>query len=427
MTVRFGPVYPEGDTGAAGTQSGAGPAYAGLLRRLGRAVCMLSLMTAMCLTGGCAQVDSVLIRTGIEKSPYYHLGDTEWDHGGVEEYWFNQIPSELNETYRELYSRLSNYEDEAELYAGIPTETFWKVYYAVLADHPEFFWLDSNIEAAESALTGKITSYKVIANLPAELRDKRRLALEAAADECISRIPEDASDYDRIRMVYEYIIDTVDYVSDSPNNQNIQSALLYRESVCAGYAKAFQYILHRMGMFCTYVTGKTENGDEHAWNVVRLDGLYYNVDTTWGDPVFAGAQEDSEGNADQYTAVMNYNYLCCTDEELCRTHIPEADFTLPSCTDGRYNYYKLNHLYYEGFDYDTIYSALMQSVWEERKYIVLKFDSRETLDEASRAFFEEGMLQEPAQYLMEVYGVSSWNYRYNVDEDFLEITIYWML
>ncbi len=390
-------------------------------------LCAVLLMAVTCLTGGCAQVDSVLVRAGITESPYYHLGDTTWDHGGVEEYWFNQIPSELNETYRELYSRLSSYEDEAELYAGIPTETFWKVYYAVLADHPEFFWMDSNIEAAESALTGKITSYRVIANLPVELRDKRRLALEAAADECIARIPSDASDYDRIRMVYEYIIDTVDYVSGAPNNQNIQSALLGRQSVCAGYAKAFQYILHRMGMFCTYVTGKTENGDEHAWNVVRLDGLYYNVDTTWGDPVFAGSQEEEDGYADTYNAVMNYNYLCCTDEELCRTHIPEADFTLPSCTDGSYNYYRRNNLYYEGFDYDTIYNALMQSVWEERRYIVMKFDSKETLDTAVRAFFTDGMLQDPAQYLMEIYGVSSWNYRYNVDEDFQEITIYWMV
>ena len=382
---------------------------------------ILLLPAAVYFLTGCRELNAAMISAGLGESPYYHLGDTEWDHGGVEEYWFNQIPSEMNETYRELYSRLSNYEDEAPLYAGIKTETFWKIYYAVLADHPEFFWLDSNIEANESAMSGKIISYRVIANLPAEERDAVARRLEEAADVCIRDIPEDASDYEKIRRVYEFVIDTVDYKSGVPNNQNIQSALLDRESVCAGYAKAFQYILHRMGLFCTYVTGKTEDGDDHAWNIVRIDGEYYNVDTTWGDPVFAQSQDKDH----RYESVMNYNYLCCTDAELGMTHIPEPDFTLPACTDGSLNYYRLHGLYYENFDYDTVWTALMNSVWEEQRYVVFKFGSKEALDTAVYEFFSNGMMQEPAEYLMGLYGLSSWNYRYNVDEDFLEITIYW--
>ena len=369
---------------------------------------------------GCAQIESTLIQTGFLKSPYYQLGDTEWDHGDVEEYWFDQIPEELNEIYRELYSRLSNYEDEAPLYAQVPTEEFWKVYYAVLADHPEFFWIDTNIEAMESALSGKVVAYTVSSNTDVEERDAMRARLEAAADECIGQIGGQASDYDRIRFVYEYLIDLVDFERDVPNNQNIQSSLLDHVSVCAGYARAFQYILHRMGMFCTYVTGKTENGDDHAWNIVRIDGNYYNVDVTWGDPVFAGEQEQ------QKETVMNHNYLCCTDAELAHTHIPEPDFTLPACTDESYNYYRLNGMYYEVFDYDAVYGALMDSVWEERPYVELKFGSEEALEQAKQAFFTDGMMQDPAQYLMDLYGLRSWNYRYNIDEDFYLITIYWM-
>ena len=71
---------------------------------------------------GCAQINAAAIQLGLAKSPYYHLGDTTWDHGGIEEYYFNQIPSEENEIYRELYERLKNGEDEATLYAHVPTE-----------------------------------------------------------------------------------------------------------------------------------------------------------------------------------------------------------------------------------------------------------------------------------------------------------------
>ena len=167
--------------------------------------------SAVLWLSGCAQVNSAMIQAGFAPSPYYHLGDTQWDHGGVEEYWFNQIPSELNETYRELYSRLSNQEDEGELYAGVPTETFWTVYHAVLADHPEFFWIDSNIEVTESGLTGEVIAYKAASNLPVDQRESVRMQLEAAADECIRQIPQDASDYEKIKAVYEYLIDTVKY------------------------------------------------------------------------------------------------------------------------------------------------------------------------------------------------------------------------
>ena len=74
-----------------------------------------SLLTAVCLLSGCAKLDAAAVQIGLKESPYYHLGDTSWDHGGIEEYWFNQIPSDENEIYRELYERIRNYEDSAEL------------------------------------------------------------------------------------------------------------------------------------------------------------------------------------------------------------------------------------------------------------------------------------------------------------------------
>lgn len=369
---------------------------------------------------GCGMVRTSAVKAGLAESPYYHLGDTWWDHGGIEEYYFNQIPSELNEIYRELYERIKNYEDSADLYASVSTDNFWIAYYAVLADHPEFFWIDSSVQAKESSFTGKVVGYQLSTTVDIENRDFLRTQLEAAADECISRIDPDGSDYQKIKQVYEYLIDMVDYDGSSPDNQNIQSALLNHRSVCAGYAKAFQYILHRMGMFCTYVTGSTESGGDHGWNIVRIDGNYYHVDVTWGDPVFVNTQEASGGGS-----AMNYNYLCCTDAELYKTHIPKASVPLPECFDDSYNYYKRNNMYYEYFDYDTIYNVLMNSVWSDESSVVMKFGSAEAYETAKYEMFQNKMLSDAGQYLMSVYGGNTWNYRYNTDDDFNLITIYW--
>ena len=245
--------------------------------------------------------------------------------------------------------------------------------------------------------------------------------LEEAADICISQTDETWSDYGRIKSVYEYLIDTVVYNAEAPDNQCMQSALLNHQSVCAGYAKAFQYICHRMGYFCTYVTGSIRSGGDHAWNIVRIDGNYYHVDVTWGDPVFATSQEEGTG-----LTVTNYNYLCCTDEEILTTHSPDGVITMPSCTDSSYNYYRINGMYYDTWDYGTIYSKLMESVQRGDTSIVMKFGTRDAYETAKFELFTNRMYYDADQYLMQAYGASTWNNKYATDDDFMVITIQWL-
>lgn len=302
----------------------------------------------------------------------------------------------------------------------IGAEDFWRAYYAVLADHPEIFWIGSSAQVQQSGLTGDVVSYELEITVPVEARDSMKEKLEAAADECIDQISPDASEYQKIKYVYEYIIDTVEYSLGSADSQNIQSALLYHSSVCAGYSKAFQYILNRMGLFCTYITGQIQDGGDHGWNMVRIDDVYYYVDVTWGDPVFANQMDSVDAGA-----VKNYNYLCCTEQDLFKTHVPGDSVELPNCTSDAYNYYKLNGCYYEAYDYDTLYSALMNSVWNGEESIVMKFGSREAYDLAQHELFEGSLLNDPGQYLMEINAVGSWNYRYHTDDNFYVITVYW--
>ena len=172
-------------------------------------------------------------------------------------------------------------------------------------------------------------------------------------------------------------------------------------------------------MFCTYITGTIKDGGDHGWNMVRIDGNYYYVDVTWGDPVFMNQVEGASGSR------TNYNYLCCTEMDLFKTHTPDDSVELPECTSDAYNYYKLNGYYYEWFDYNTIYNALMNSVWNGESSIVMKFGSREAFDSAVYELFQGNLLNDAGQYLMSVNGVSTWNYRYHTDENFYLVTIYW--
>ena len=337
----------------------------------------------------------------------------------VEEYYYDNLPEELHEPYREIYVHIMKNEDSGPLYSGIGVDDFWKTYYAVLADHPEIFWIDTSAQIQESGLTRQVVSYDLDTTVPADGRAAMKQRLESAADVCIGQIPAGASDYEKIKFVYEYIINTTEYDSYGADNQNIQSVLLNQRSVCAGYSKAFQYILNRMGLFCTYITGTIKSGGDHGWNMVRIDDQYYYVDVTWGDPVFANQMDGAGSHA------MNYNYLCCTEYDLFKTHTPDGSIPLPSCTMDNYNYYVMNNMYYETFDYDTIYSKVMESVWAGEENIVMKFGSQEAYEQAKYDLFQGDLLRDAGQYLMELNGVNQWNYRYNTDENFYLITVYW--
>lgn len=83
------------------------------------------------------------------------------------------------------------------------------------------------------------------------------------------------SDYGKIKVVHDYLIET--------NNYNIGSDGPYRalykgQSNCNGYALSFMAIMRECGIETTY-----ETGDNHAWNSVKLDGQWYNIDVTWDD------------------------------------------------------------------------------------------------------------------------------------------------
>ena len=94
------------------------------------------------------------------------------------------------------------------------------------------------------------------------------------------------SDYEKIKAIYDYICANVEYDYDHLNDSSYTlkctayAALINKTAVCQGYAGLLYRLALEAGVDCRMITG-TGNGGGHAWNIVKLDGKYYNVDTTW--------------------------------------------------------------------------------------------------------------------------------------------------
>ena len=158
-----------------------------------------------------------------------------------------------------------------------------------------------------------------------------------------------------------------------------------------GYSKAAQYLLNRMGIFCTLVTG-TVTGDRpssHAWNLVRIGEQYYYMDVTWGNPGYVNHVEND--------AYISYSYLCCNWDTIAPTHTPDDTIPLPPCQDDSYNYYKNKGRWYETYDWNQIYQVIQNDLAQGAEMTELRFASQDSYDLAVQELVQGSLIQEAVQ------------------------------
>lgn len=133
------------------------------------------------------------------------------------------------------------------------------------------------------------------------------------------------SDYEKVKHFHDYVCSHTVYDSKNVDNgivtdeaSSAYGALVQGVAVCSGYAKAFAELCKAVDIPVYYVYGPTEDS-YHAWNIVKVDGAWYQVDLTWDD------------TDDGY----NYDYFLVTDEYMEQSRDwDKAD--VPSCISEKY-------------------------------------------------------------------------------------------
>lgn len=290
---------------------------------------------------------------------------------------------------------------------------------ALMEDHPEFFWLDGSLTYHVGGLLGSEVTIEPTLDMSADDIDAVQAQIDGAAGAWVSSLAGDASTYDKVRSAYEWVIDNTDYDLSSDQNQNIQSVFVGHSSVCAGYAKAFQYLLHLAGVPCAYVTGQIEEG-EHAWDLVCIDGTYTYCDPTWGDPTyFTSLGETAEGN-------ITYDYLCLTTEEIERDHhTADRAAQLPTCDSTAYDWFRLNGTYLTSLDSQAISDAFWRAVNAGGQEVSFKFSDDATYQQAESLLVSHGFLQNSLAELGRLRGQSQVSYSYTMSPELRVVRVFW--
>lgn len=306
-----------------------------------------------------------------------------------EQIWYGEIEQALGEMTDTV--KLST----EPIGQGLDEQDIDRIFQCVLIDHPEIFYTTGYTYTKYSRGDRTVgVDFAGTYSLPREEAVNKAEEIRERASEWLSDIPSDASEYDKVKAVYEKIIFSTDYDLNASDNQNIASVFLGNSSVCQGYAKATQYLLNHLGVMCTLVQGTVDTGEAHAWNLVRVDGDYYYVDTTWGDASYR--MEDGSGQEE--LPEINYDYLCVTTQELLRTHCIESVVAMPECTATQANYYVREGVYFTSYDAEQMQS-IFDRAWESgRTEITLKCADEECYREICRVLIDE---QEIFSYMPE--------------------------
>lgn len=171
-----------------------------------------------------------------------------------------------------------------------------------------------------------------------------------------NHINENMSDYDKVLEIHDYIIKKGEYDKRLLENKEVPAEsystygiLSLGVGVCESYAKTMKYLLDGVGIESVVVVGKSR-GENHAWNLVKLDEEYYHIDTTWDDPIVEDGQD-----------MLKYDFFNLNDEEISLTHEWNRE-DYPEAKGEKYNYYIYNDLIVTDKNHleEQIESALLQ-------------------------------------------------------------------
>lgn len=121
-------------------------------------------------------------------------------------------------------------------------------------------------------------------------------------------INKDMNDHEKIKVIHDYVVQHLKY------DYRLQRFTAYEglkigEVVCQGYTLLTYKLLEEAGFKSKIVEGKAK-GQLHAWNLVKLDGQWYHMDTTWDDP----------GDDKLFKGGVKYTYYLKTDKQLSVDH-----------------------------------------------------------------------------------------------------------
>ncbi|MHC6179236.1 transglutaminase domain-containing protein [Clostridium sp. JNZ X4-2] len=204
---------------------------------------------------------------------------------------------------------------------------------------------------------------------------KKESELQDKASEIVNGITNSGmKDYEKELALHDYVVNNANYdrsVNLPDDSYTAYGVLINGAGVCQGYADAMDRLLTAAGIECKMVIGKANDGDgwvDHAWNIVKIQGRYYELDSTWDDPV------TSDGSH-----LISHSYFNVTDNQIAKNHIWDKS-KYPQCNSTDYSFDNLNVVEKDAYgndikavnNYNDFYNLLKNGLIKKQQYMSIK-------------------------------------------------------
>ena len=276
----------------------------------------------------------------------------------TKKYIYSTLSDKHKRLYKVLFEGISDFKKEIDVSGFNATEDdIMKVFTAIDYENPQLIWISSGYGYQYSYIGDIVQSVKPYYTRTKAEAEKTMPKLKKAAQKIIDKALSYDKLFDRVVCIHDTLIDNTVYTLNG--NATICCAdgpILNGKALCEGYSKAFAYLCQSIGLDTICVFGYTDQN--HLWNMIKLDGNWYNVDVTYDDPTGS-------------TPLCLHNYFCVTTKKLSKDHKPDNIFTIPKATSTDYDYYKYMGItvYY---DKNTALAALYKGFAENHKKGIMR-------------------------------------------------------
>lgn len=256
---------------------------------------------------------------------------------------------------------------------GNDSELVSPVAFRIWYEHPELFWFQGRGFTREETVGDELVSitYEPQYIYTADEIADYQAQLESVCAPVIADL-ENKSDYEKVKGVFDYVVDTIDYGGDVSRDCNAAAGLVDHTGVCSAYAASVQYLCQRLGLESQNITRMdVDDTFSHAWAAVKVEGDWYYVDATSGDMMM--------GDLDR--TVTMYDYLLMTTEQMEREYVVLDGQNAPECTATTYNYHVYNDLYLETYSYNEFATRFVRELKDSDDFTI-RFGSRAEYDRA---------------------------------------------
>lgn len=266
----------------------------------------------------------------------------------------DQLTDAQYENFSRLYNMFKNRERSCTFATSINQAEADTFYYLLQGQCPEIFLLE--YENCGFALTNSGAKWN-----PDCMSEERYAEVCDIMIETMIKWDAECTgldDVEKIKYMVDWLNENTVYSSIGTRVRSLYGGIIDHEVACVGYSQIFAWALSHFGIPCASVSGFVPlRNDGHMWNLVELDGEWYQVDPGWGTVEFNG------------TLNTHYAYVNVTDAALgvgsgrvYHDSYSECGINIPKCIATAKNVARLEGYYLSSSSNNvTMFESMVKS------------------------------------------------------------------